>query len=316
MLAVTSSNGKVSVVERDIPDGDGDGELIAITSSGICGSDLHMIENGLSNVILGHEFGGHTTDGRLVAVRPTRECGTCEHCRAHRSQVCSEVMSQGLGITVDGGLAEFMRVPADRLFEMPAGTDPANVGLVEPLAVVLHGINKMTLAAGSRALVVGAGSIGLLAAAVLRDRGVHVDIVARHSHQFHAAEQLGVRAVDTPARDYEASFDAVCTQQSFDTCISATRPGGALCEFGMFWTPVSLSNQMLLKEITVVPSMFYGHTNEHHDFEEAIEILARVPSIASTVVTHRFSLADAEEAFRVAADRKAGAIKVHLLTSL
>ena len=314
MLAVTSSNGKVSVVERDIPEGEG--ELIRITSSGICGSDLHMIENGLSNVILGHEFGGHTVDGRLVAVRPTRECGTCDHCLAQRSQVCREVMTQGLGISVDGGLAEYMRVPADRLFEVPPTTDPATVGLVEPLAVVLHGINKMHLGPGSRALVVGAGSIGLLASAVLRDRGVEVDIVARHPHQFEAAEKLGVKGVDTPARDYEASFDAVCTQQSFDACISATRPGGALCEFGMFWTPVELKNPMLLKEITIVPSMFYGHTNEHHDFREAIEILGRVPGIASTVVTHRFALADAEEAFAVAADRKAGAIKVHVFTSL
>lgn len=314
MLAVTSSNGKVSVVERDIPDGDG--ELITITSSGICGSDLHMIENGLSNVILGHEFGGYTSDGRLVAVRPTRECGTCDHCLAHRSQVCSEVMSQGLGITVDGGLAEFMRVPADRLFEVPPNADPATVGLAEPLAVVLHGINKMRLSPGSRALVVGAGSIGLLASAVLRDRGVAVDIVARHPHQFDAADKLGVRGVDTPGSNYEVAFDAVCTQQSFDACISATRPGGALCEFGMFWTPVTLKNPMLLKEITIVPSMFYGHTNEHHDFREAIEILGRVPSIASTVVTHRFSLADAEEAFAVAADRRAGAIKVHVFTSL
>ena len=314
MLAVTSSNRKVSVVERDIPDGDG--ELITITSSGICGSDLHMIENGMSNVILGHEFGGYTADGRLVAVRPTRECGTCEHCLAHRSQVCREVMTQGLGISSDGGLAEFMRVPSDRLFDVPSGTDPATVGLVEPLAVVLHGINKMNLQRGSRALVVGAGSIGLLAAAVLHDRGIDVDIVARHAHQFEAAEKLGVNGVDAPGRDYEVSFDAVCTQQSFDACISATRPGGALCEFGMFWTPVTLKNPMLLKEITIVPSMFYGHTNEHHDFMEAIEILSRVPSICSTVVTHRFSLADAEEDFAVAADRKAGAIKVHLFTTV
>jgi threonine dehydrogenase-like Zn-dependent dehydrogenase len=209
-----------------------------------------------------------------------------------------------------------MRVPADRLFEVPPNADPATVGLAEPLAVVLHGINKMRLSPGSRALVVGAGSIGLLASAVLRDRGVAVDIVARHPHQFDAADKLGVRGVDTPGSNYEVAFDAVCTQQSFDACISATRPGGALCEFGMFWTPVTLKNPMLLKEITIVPSMFYGHTNEHHDFREAIEILGRVPSIASTVVTHRFSLADAEEAFAVAADRRAGAIKVHVFTSL
>lgn len=314
MLAVTASQGKISVVDRDIPEGDG--ELIAVTSSGICGSDLHMIENGLVNVVLGHEFGGYTTDGRLVAVRPTGACGSCSHCATHHSQLCAEALRNSHGISRDGGLAEFVRATEDRLFEIPTGTDPSCVGLVEPLAVVLHGINRMNVQNGSTAVVVGAGSIGLLAAAVLRDRGVAVDIVARHPHQERAAEQLGVTPVRQAGSNYDASFDAVCTQQSFDTCITATRPGGSLLEFGMFWTPVALNNQMLLKEITVVPSIFYGHTQEHHDFQEAVDILHRVPSITSAVITHRFALADAQEAFAVAADRKAGAIKVHLLTSL
>ncbi len=314
MLAVIAEDKVIKVVERDVPKGDG--ELIRITSSGICGSDLHMIENGLVRAVLGHEFGGYTEDGRLVAVRPTGACGTCPHCTTHQSQLCSDAMFKSHGISMDGGLAEFVRVESSRLFEIPSSADPASVGLVEPLAVVLHGINKISLSHGSRAVVVGAGSIGLLAAAVLKDRGVNVDIVARHQHQFEAAEKLGVTPVESAGNNYDASFDAVCTQQSFDACIGATRPGGSLLEFGMFWTPVTLSNPMLLKEITVVPSIFYGHTQEHHDFKEAVDVLARVPSIADAVITHRFSLADAAEAFRIASDRKAGAIKVHLHTTL
>lgn len=314
MLAVIAEDKEIKVVERDEPSGDG--ELIRVTSSGICGSDLHMIEHGLVRVVIGHEFGGYTTDGRLVAVRPTGACGQCQRCNSYQSQLCPDAMFRSHGISMDGGLAEFVRVESSRLFELPATTNPANVGLVEPLAVVLHGVNKIHLSPGSRALVVGAGSIGLLAAAVLHDRGIDVDIVARHPHQFEAAEKLGIPAVGEAGSNYDASFDAVCTQQSFDTCIASTRPGGSLLEFGMFWTPVALSNPMLLKEITVVPSIFYGHTQEHHDFQEAVDVLARVPTIADAVITHRFTLSDAPEAFRVAADRKSGAIKVHLHTSL
>ena len=314
MLAVIAQDKKITVVQHDLPEGAG--ELIRVTSSGICGSDLHMIENGLTRAVLGHEFGGFTEDGRLVAVRPTGACGSCVHCTSHKSQLCADAMFKSHGISLDGGLAEFVRVESSRLFEIPVGTNSMNVGLVEPLAVAIHGINKISLQRDSRAVVVGAGSIGLLAAAVLRDRGVHVDIVARHPHQFAAAEKLGVTPVETAGSNYDASFDAVCTQQSFDTCISATRPGGHLLEFGMFWTPVALTNPMLLKEITVVPSIFYGHTQEHHDFQEAVDVLARVPVIADAIVTHRFSLADAAEAFAVAADRKSGAIKVQLHTTL
>lgn len=314
MLAVVASEGKVSVVERDMPDGPG--TLIRVTSSGICGSDLHMIKHGLSFVVLGHEFGGYTEDGRLVAIRPTGECGTCIQCMSHHSQLCADALRKSHGISRDGGLAEYVRVDDNQIFEMPSGSSPISVGLVEPLAVVLHGVNKMNVQTGQRAVVVGAGSIGLLAAAVLRDRGVDVDIVARHPHQFEAASTLGVNAVQTAGSHYDMSFDAVCTQQSFDACIEATRPGGSLLEYGMFWSPVTLSNPMLLKEITVVPSIFYGHTQDHHDFTEAIDLLHRSPHIAESVVTHRFSLEESAKAFETASNRSSGAIKVHVVTTM
>ena len=216
----------------------------------------------------------------------------------------------------DGGLAEYVRVDPNQIFTVPHEVDPAAVGLVEPLAVVMHGINRASIQSGSRAVIIGAGSIGLLTAAALVDRGVFVDIVTRHPHQSAAAETLGARPISQPGSDYDVSFDAVCSQQSFDACVAATRPCGTLLEFGMFWTPVTLNNMLMMKEITVIPSIFYGHTHEHHDFEEAIDLLRRAPLLIDTVVSHRYSLTDAAEAFRVANDRKSGAIKVHLFTSL
>jgi len=313
MLAVTASQGVITVIEKDIPEGSG--ELIAVTSSGICGSDLHMIEAGLSGVVLGHEFGGLTSSGQLVAVRPTGECGTCPQCTTGYSQTCSMAGRSLHGMSRDGGLAEFVHVDANQIFPMPAGVDPTSVGLVEPLAVVIHGINRSNIQKGSRAVVVGAGSIGLLTAAVLVDRGISVDIVTRHGHQSLAAEKLGARAISEPGNNYDISFDAVCSQQAFDACVHATRPCGILLEFGMFWSPVTLNNALMMKEITVIPSIFYGHNHEHHDFLEAVEILGRLPHLIDAVVTHRFPLVEAAEAFRVANDRKAGAIKVHLSNS-
>ena len=313
MLAVIATQGVITVVEKDIPEGFG--ELITVTSSGICGSDLHMIEAGLSGVVLGHEFGGLTTDGQLVAVRPTGECGTCVQCTSGFSHTCSMAGRSLHGMSRDGGLAEMVRVDTNQIFPMPSGVDPASVGLVEPLAVVIHGINRSGIQTGSRAVIIGAGSIGLLAAAVLVDRGVIVDIVTRHPHQALAAEKVGAHPVSEAGLNYDVSFDAVCSQQSFDACVQATRPCGTLLEFGMFWSPVTLNNTLMMKEITVIPSIFYGHNHEHHDFEEAIDILARLPFLIDAVVTHRFTLTDAAEAFRVANDRKSGAIKVHLSLS-
>lgn len=310
MKAVVSSKGTVSVVERDIPSGDG--ELIRVTSAGICGSDLHLISLGLSGIILGHEFGGFTEDGQLVAIRPTGECGHCDECARGLPHVCKMAAASLHGTSIDGGLAEFVRVEKSRLVIVPSHVDASIVALVEPLAVVVHGINRVTLIPGMRALVVGAGSIGLLAASVLADRGMKVDIMARHPHQFKAAEKLGVHPVAEPGANYDFSFDAVCTQQSFDACTAATRPRGSIVEFGMVWTPVSLSNALILREISVIPSIFYSHDHLHHDFEEAVDVLARRPEIASAVITHRYSLGDAVQAFATADDRASGAIKVHL----
>jgi threonine dehydrogenase-like Zn-dependent dehydrogenase len=199
---------------------------------------------------------------------------------------------------------------------VPDGTDPAIVGLVEPLAVVIHGVNRVPLIQGMSAVVIGSGSIGLLTASVLADRGITVDIVCRHPHQFEAAEKLGINAVAKPGVNYDVSFDAVCTQESLDACFNATRPRGSVVEFGMIWSSIQLKNQMMLKEISLVPSIFYSHNHEHNDFEDAVDMLVRHPEITNTLITHRFSLEESIRAFEVANDRQAGAIKVHIFSRM
>ena len=79
---------------------------------------------------------------------------------------------------------------------------------------------------------------------------------------------------------------------------------------GTFWDPVQLDASMLVKEVRLVMSQCYGHHHGVREFDEAAAILADHPDLAETLVTHRFPLDDAPEAFRVAADRASGAIKV------
>lgn len=316
MRAVVSSGGHVSVVEREKPQGDG--ILLTVTSAGICGSDLHLVAAGLSGVILGHEFGGYTPDGALVAVRPTGECGACPSCRGGHPNTCRLAVSGLHGSAIDGGLTEQVLVDPSRLVPMPPGADASTVALVEPLAVAVHGVERSRIQRGQSALVVGAGSIGLLTVAVLVEHGVPVDIVARHTHQAAAAESLGARVVTEAGTDYDVAFDAVCTQQSLDACTQAARPRGTIVEYGLAWSTVAITNTMLLKEVSLVPTMFYAHdahTSHPHgvdDFARAAQLLTKAPHIASSLVTHRFPLAQATDAFHVASDRSLGAIKVHL----
>ncbi|MFZ9446424.1 MAG: zinc-dependent alcohol dehydrogenase [Ilumatobacteraceae bacterium] len=302
-----------SVALRDAPAPGGPGVDLRVAMCGICGSDLHMLENGMRDVIVGHEFGGWLADGRLVAVRPTGECGSCTHCARGRHHLCADALARSYGISMDGGLTEMAKVEESRITPMPEGSRPRDAAIVEPLAVAMHGARRAGVTAGGRALVVGAGSIGLLTVAVLRAWGVDCDIVARHPHQRLAAEALGAGVVERPSGStYSVVFDAVCSQETVDLSIDAAEPGGTLLEFGLFWAPVRMSNAMLLKEITFVPAMFYGHDHSHNDFAESAALAGTNPGIADALVTHEFALVEAREAFRVASDRASGAIKVHL----
>lgn len=317
MRAVVADAGRARLRDADEPVA-GEGHLaLSVTSAGICGSDLHLLSLGFSGPVLGHEFGGRLDDGRLVAVRPTGECGTCASCSRGRPHLCGDALAGLYGTSLPGGLCERTVVDVSRVVPMPDGARDLDVALVEPLAVAVHGVSRGRAEPGERALVIGAGSIGLLTAVALLHRGTPVDLVARHPHQRSAGEALGANVIDGPGDsrhgDYDVVFDAVSSQQSLDAAVTAARPGGTVVEFGMFWAPVTLGNTVLLKEITLVPTMFYSHGHDHDDFAEAAAIVASDHAVADVLVTHRFDLADAEHAFDVAADRASGAIKVHVV---
>lgn len=313
MRAVIAKNKSVEVVDIPIPTGPG--TRLRVTNAGICGSDLHILEWGINDIVIGHEFGGVDDAGTLWAVRPKSSCGVCDTCERDLEHLCRDATKDMNGISAQGGLAEEIIVPNDRLIPVPSTVRASEVGLVEPLAVVVHGLRRGQVESGMKAAVVGGGSIGLLTAAALQHRGIDVDVYARHEHQRLAAERIGATAHTSDERPLAVNdvvFDAVCTQDSFDASISACRPSGTLVEFGMFWSPVAMSNEVMFKEITIVPSLYYSHDHSHDDFVDAAHVLGDSPDLADTVVTHRFALEEAVDAFRVASDRKAGSIKVHI----
>jgi threonine dehydrogenase-like Zn-dependent dehydrogenase len=145
---------------------------------------------------------------------------------------------------------------------------------------------------------------------------VAVDIEARYEHQQRAADALGARigtGHESSHQQYDVVVDAVGSQSAFDRAVRLCRSGGVVIELGVFWEPVMMSREVVLREITIAPAVFYAHTHDEDDFTTAIKILANQPDIEDIMVTHRFALDDAVEAFRVAADRSSGAIKVHFV---
>jgi len=304
MRAVRSIHGEPTLVDVDEPAGDW--PLLEVGSASICGSDLALLSWGLP-VTIGHEIAG-TVDGKAYCVEPTLHCGTCDQCRIGATQRCRGSATHGLlGVAFDGGLAERVRVPADSLVPLPEGLPVADASLVEPFAVCWHGLRKVSAAPGERLLVVGGGAVGLLAVAAARAMGLQADLEARHPHQREAGERLGA---GSPQGEYEIVVEAAGTDSAMAACLDRAAPGGRIAVLGVDHGNRSVPGiPWLMKELTLTSSLCYSR-GAVHEFAQAAEVLAADPQIAATVVTHRFSLDDVEEAFRVAQDRSSGAIKV------
>lgn len=295
----------------DVPEpAAGDGVRVRVRSSGICGSDLHMIGWGPMPVTLGHEIGGHLDDGTPVAVWPLVPCGTCDRCVAGEVSQCRTGPAQVYGIGRDGGMADEIVVDPGCVVPLPAGLDVADGALVEPVACAVHALRRVGVSPGDRVAVVGAGSIGLGAAAAARWMDYPVDVTARHDHQRNAATGIGVGV--EPSGEYDVVVDAAGTDTAVAQCVELVRPGGTIALLASYWDPVVFPQFFSMKEPVLVGANMHGRDASGTDMEAAAQLLADLPEVASAMVTHRFPLARAAEAFGVAAERAAGAIKVVL----
>lgn len=308
MRGVYFNSGGVELREVDAPASDG--VRVRVRSAGICGSDLHMMEmNFPLKYIMGHEAAGLLDDGTPVAVEPVTPCGECEYCRRGDYNVCKSAAVTLLGVGRDGCMADELRVPQRCIVPLPSNVDVRDGCLVEPLAVALHGLRKAGLEPDQRVAVIGGGAIGLCAVAVASDVGAEVGLTAKYDHQTAAGKRLGAVPVEGK---YDLVAECTGSKEGIKQAVDLCRPRGRVLLLGTYWEGVALSMAVMLKEITVVSSYMYSACDGVRDFEAAATLLSRHPGIAETLITHRFPLAEAKQAFDVARDRKSGAIKVVL----
>ena len=310
MRAVRSTERGLEVVDVDEPAPGHDSVRLDVRSASICGSDLHLLGFGPMPVTLGHEFAGTLSDGTAVAVNPNVPCGTCDQCVAGAGHRCRTGTQRILGVAADGGMAETVAARTDALVTLPVHVPVADACLVEPLGVATHGVRLAGLSSGQRTAVVGAGAIGLAAVAAARTIVDDVGLVARHAPQRSAGERLGGQS---PRGEYDVVFECAGTESALAQAADLCRPGGLVLFLSTHWSPVPIPGiPASMKELDFRWSFTYGSHDHGHDLDDAANLLARDPEIAATLISHRYPLADAAEAFRVAADREAGAIKVVL----
>jgi threonine dehydrogenase-like Zn-dependent dehydrogenase len=309
MKSVRCSGGVVAVVE--VPAPVRSGVRVRIRSAGICGSDLHLIAGGIDLPhTLGHELAGVLADGREVAIEPLVPCGECDLCATDAYNLCRAGAGMILGIGLDGGMAEEVVVPERCLVPLARGVSARDACLVEPLAIAVHGLRKNGLRAEDRVAVVGAGTIGLCAVAYAAGFAAEVGLHARHDAQAEAGERLGARPI---AGEYDLVVECAGSASGIRRAVRLCRPGGRLLLLATYWGGLEFpAIELAMKEIRVAPSSLYAVAQDRRDIDLAAELLAMRPELPGLLISHRYPLDAAVEAFRIANDRKAGAIKVVL----
>ena len=306
MKAVRGRAGGVEVVEVDPPDGAG--ELIAIRSVSICASDLRYLAYGTDR-ILGHEITGVTQDGTPVIVEGIFGCGDCEYCARGSRNLCRLAGTEIVGCTVDGGMAEYLRAPRRALVPIPAGLAVEDASLAEPGGVAWHACRKAGVGPQTRVLVVGAGAIGLLAVLAALELGApEVGLVAKHPFQRDLGERFGATP---PSGRYDAVIEASGNSDGLAEAIALARPQATVATVGVFPADVVWPYRAaFLKEVAVVPSLGYCEDRGRREIDRVAMMLAGRPEVVSDLITHRFGLDDAVDAFEVVAARKPGTVKV------
>ena len=316
--AVTERPGSMRIV--DVPDADapGDGEvLVRPEAVGLCGSDFHYFLGHLGDAVgpdlyprvQGHEFAGiieavgagapgGLRAGERVAVWPVTACGHCYPCRIGRRNVCSNISL--VGIHRDGALQERVRLPADQVF--PVGDlDPAVSALIEPVSIAVRAIVRARIAAGEKAVVLGAGPIGQAVAAAALDRGASVLLVDRVASRVERGRAVGadllVLADDADlvavGREWsgdegpEVVFEATGVPELVQTAVRLVSQAGRVVVVGLSTHDAPLRvGDLAFREIDVLGvSCCNGD-----EFAEAVSLVARRQDALSGLVTHDFSL--------------------------
>lgn len=316
--------------------------LLRVTAVGICGSDLHTYRHARIGdtqlegpLILGHEFaavveavGDAAIDGEFrplepgtrVAVDPAQPCAQCELCEKGHPNLCLNLRFCGLWPD-QGALCHRMLMPARSCFPIPETIDDATAVLLEPLGVAIHAVDLAKIRVGDRVAILGAGPIGLCILQVARLAGADaVYVTDKFPRRLELARRFGateawccdqvdaVAAVHgaTGGRGVDVAIEAAWCDESVDQAAAMLVHGGRLVVAG-----IPEDDQLRLqhstarrKGLTVVMVRRMKHA-----YPRAIRLASRGAVALGPLVSHRFPLERAAEAFALNADYRDGVVK-------
>lgn len=336
-VAVMLGIGEIGFEERDIPKAKDNEVLVKLEYVGICGSDLHYYETGAIGdyvvkppFVLGHEPGGtvvevgknvkHLKVGDRVALEPGKTCGHCEFCKTGRYNLCPDVVFFATP-PVDGVFQEYVAHEADLCFKLPDNVSTLEGALIEPLAVGFHAAIQGDAHLGQKAVVMGAGCIGLVSMMALKARGVsEVYVVDIMEKRLAKALELGASGVINGAKEdvlervkeltdgagMDLVIETAGTEITTRQAIHMAKKGANIVlvgysKSGEMTLPMSLA---LDKELTFKTVFRYRHI-----YPMAIDAVAAGKVNLKGIVTDVFSLDEAQKAMDYSVNNKADIVK-------
>jgi L-iditol 2-dehydrogenase len=312
--------------------------LLQISAVGICGSGVHyFLDGGIGDdkvtepYVIGHEFaarvvalGPGVSDpqvGTRVAVEPAISCGKCEFCQAGHPNLCENILFCSTPPT-PGALQEYMVHPAELCFSLPDEVSDAQGAALEPLGVALHAVSLAKLHPGDTVAILGAGPIGLLTLQVARISGARaVFVTDLVPERLGVAKEMGATAVlksdtgdpvawvmeQTGGRGVDVAFEAAWADETTTgQAAEIARRGGKLIMVGIPREDIAVfpAHSVRRKGLTIKYARRMKHT-----YPRAIAMVKDGLIDVDSLITHRFPLKQANEAYQLVASYKEGVIK-------
>ncbi len=318
--------GDVRIEDVPIPH-PGPGEvLLRVSWCGICGTDVEEYRDGpvvipvdrpnaltgqRAPITLGHEFAGSIAeigpgvDGLVVGDRVVPEvclfCGECHYCRRHEYALC--VSWAAIGLHGDGGLAEYVKVPARMCVRLPDEIPDDEAALIEPTEVAVRAVRKARIRLGDSVAVVGDGAVGLITLQVARAAGATTVLLVGHRpSRLELGRTLGATAVidsrdpgwEQALRDLtdglgaDVAIECGGRPEAIRDSIAATRKGGTVVLLAVIGVPIPVNTWPIVEgERTIIGSV------QHHfddDLPAAVQLIASGQVAVLPLISRRISL--------------------------
>jgi L-iditol 2-dehydrogenase len=292
----------LEVVDLPAPSVGADEVLVRVEACGICGSDVHGYDGSsgrrIPPIVMGHEAAGTVAaigeqvkglaEGDRVTFDSTVYCGHCEYCASGDVNLCDnrEVIGVSCGdYRRHGAFAEYVVVPQQIVYRLPATISFAEAAMLEAVSVALHAVRVSQLSGGETALVIGAGMIGLLTLQAAKVAGCSRILIADvDATRLNMAKQIGAEEVlhasgadlvaevlrRTNGKGVDVALEAVGRNETIDVAINCTRKGGTVTLIGNVTAEVTIP----LQKVVSRQLRLQGSCASAGEYPEAIELVA------------------------------------------